>query len=246
MRASGRQGVTAWLVLTCLGLIAGCAKPPADSTGAALDAEKDSVQARQVVERARLTLESLAAEPGQPEFRDATARAKGIFVAPEVVRGAFVFGASGGSGLFMARGTKPSEWHGPAFYTLTDISWGLQAGGDVSEVVLLAMTDRGVTALLTNNIKLGGNIGVAAGPTGAGVAGSTAGLSADILSYSRAKGLYAGLSLDGAVVTTRDSWNAAYYGKPVTPTDILITGNVKRPADEAGLIAALNKVAVAK
>jgi len=246
MRARGRQALTVGLVLMCLGLMAGCTKPQAGSTGAALEAEKDSVQARQVVERARLTLESFAADPGLERFRDVTATAKGIFVAPEVVRGAFVFGASGGNALFMARGTKPDEWRGPAFYTLADISWGLQAGGDVSEVVLLAMTDRGVTALLTNNVKLGGNIGVAAGPVGSGAAGSTAALSADILSYSRAKGLYAGLSLDGAVVTTRDSWNTAYYGKPVTPTDILVTGSVKRPADASNLIGALNKVAVAK
>jgi lipid-binding SYLF domain-containing protein len=246
MRASGRGAVTVWLMLICLGLMVSCAKPQAGSTSAALEAEKEAVEARQVVERSRLTLESFAADAGLERFREVTSQAKGIFVAPEVVRGAFVFGASGGNGLFMARGTKPGEWHGPAFYSLADISWGLQAGGDVSEVVLLAMTDKGVTALLTNNVKLGGNVGVAAGPVGAGAAGSTAALSADILSYSRAKGLYAGLSLDGAVVKTRDNWNAAYYGKPVTPTDILVTGNVRRPADASNLIGALNKVAVAK
>lgn len=245
MRADGRA-VMAWLVLICLGLLVGCAKPEAGSTSAALEAEKESVQARQIVERSRLTLESFAADPGLGQFKDLTAKAKGIFVAPEVVRGAFVFGASGGNGLFMARGTQPGQWHGPAFYSLADISWGLQAGGDLSEVVLLAMTERGVTALLTSNVKLGGNAGVAAGPVGAGAAGSTAALSADILSYSRAKGLYAGLSLDGAVMKTRDNWNAAYYGQPVTPTDILITDKAKRPADASPLITSLNKIAVAK
>jgi lipid-binding SYLF domain-containing protein len=246
MRASSKQAVTVWLMVMCLGLMVGCAKPESGSTSAALEAEKESVQTRQVVERSRLTLESFANDPDLGQFRDLTEKAKGVFIAPEVIRGAFVFGASGGNGLFMARGTKPGEWHGPAFYTLADISWGLQAGGDVSEVVLLAMTERGVTALLTNNIKLGANAGVAAGPVGAGAAGSTAALSADILSYSRAKGLYAGLSLDGAVMKTRDNWNAAYYGQPVTPTDILVTGKVKRPADASNLIGALNKVAVAK
>src|SRR5262245_17998823 len=246
MRASGRQTVAVWVVLTCLGLMVGCAKAESGSTSAALEAQKEAVEARQVVERSRLSLESFAADPDMGRFKELTTTAKGIFVAPEVVRGAFVFGASGGQGLLMARGTKPGEWMGPAFYTLADISWGLQAGGDVSEVILLAMTEKGVTALLTSNVKLGANAGVAAGPVGAGAAGSTAALSADILSYSRAKGLYAGLSLDGAVMKTRDNWNAAYYGQPVTPTDILVTGKVKRPADAANLIGALNKIAVAK
>ncbi|MGH2394505.1 MAG: lipid-binding SYLF domain-containing protein [Candidatus Limnocylindria bacterium] len=234
--------------------MAGCAKPTAEtaSAKATLDAERDSVEARQLVDRARLTLESFASDPRlSAHFREVTQSAKGVFVAPEVIRGALVLGASGGNGLFVARGDKPGEWRGPAFYTLADLSWGLQAGGDSSEVVLLAMTDRGVSALLSNNVKLGAGVGVAAGPVGGGAAGSTAALSADILSYSRAKGLYAGISLDGAVVATRDAWNRAYYGKEVTPPEILIKGapvgkGTARSADAARLIEALNKIAVAK
>ncbi|HEY7365180.1 MAG TPA: lipid-binding SYLF domain-containing protein [Methylomirabilota bacterium] len=241
---SGHAGIG----LMCLLGLAGCAKPSAEtaSATATLEAERDRVEARQLVDRARLTLESFAADPRlSAQFREVTQSARGVFVAPEVLRGALVVGASGGNGLFMTRGAKPGEWRGPAFYKLADLSWGLQAGGDSSEVVLLAMTERGVTALLSNNVKLGAGVGVAAGPVGGGAAGSTAALSADILSYSRAKGLYAGISLDGAVVATRDEWNRAYYGKEVTPTDVLVTGGA-RDAGAAKLVEALNRIAVAK
>lgn len=254
MRHGMRWAGYACIGMVCLVSLAGCAKPTAEtaSAKAATEAERDSVNARQLVDRARLTLEDFASDPRlSAQFREVTQSAKGVFVAPEVLRGALVLGASGGSGLFMARGDKPGEWRGPAFYRLADLSWGLQAGGDSSEVVLLAMTDRGVSALLSNNVKLGAGVGVAAGPVGGGAAGSTAALSADILSYSRAKGLYAGISLDGAVVTTRDEWNKAYYGKEVTPPDILVKGatlgkGTAQSADTARLIEALNKIAVGK
>jgi len=88
------------------------------------------------------------------------------------------------------------------------------------------MTDRGVTTLLQSSVKLGADVGIAAGPFGAGAQAATANISADILAFSRSKGLYGGVSLDGAVVDVRDSLNKAYYGKPVTPTDILVKHTV--------------------
>jgi len=134
------------------------------------------------------------------------------------------------------------QWGGPAFYTLGEASFGLQAGGDASEVVLVALSERGVSALLSTSAKLGANVSIALGPVGAGLEGATANLSADIVSYSRNQGLYAGLSLDGAVVAVREGLNTAYYGKPVTPTQILIRREVSTP-QAAGLIGAVAKVA---
>jgi lipid-binding SYLF domain-containing protein len=122
------------------------------------------------------------------------------------------------------------------------VSFGLQIGGSASEVVLLAMTDRGVNALLESSAKLGANVGVAAGPVGMGAAASTANLSADILSFSRSKGLYVGLSLDGAIVKTREDWNNAYYGGIVTPTDILLKRSVTNP-DSGGLLDVIARLA---
>ena len=103
------------------------------------------------------------------------------------------------------------------------------------------MTERGVTNLLRPQVKLGADVGVTAGPVGAGAAAASAGLSADLVSYSIAKGLYGGFSVDGSVVGVRTSLNEAYYGKPVTPTEILVKGDVKNPhADD--LVAAVTKL----
>ena len=183
-------------------------------------ADDDITQARQMVEKARMTLESFAKAPEMGVLRDLLKSARGVFVSPQILRGAFVIGVSGGSGVFLARGK--GDWAGPAFYTIGGASLGFQIGGDASEVVLVAMTERGVNSLLADSVKLGGDIGVAVGPVGAGAEASTANLSADIISFSRSKGLYGGISLDGAVIAVRDSLNAAYYGRDLSPSDILI------------------------
>jgi lipid-binding SYLF domain-containing protein len=189
----------------------------------------DAMDARQLVERAKLSFEGMLAAPEMDGLRDLIRTAKGVFIAPQVLRGAFIFGVSGGSGVFFARSELPGKWNGPAFYTIGSVSFGFQAGGDASEVALLAMTDRGVNALLSTSVKLGADMSVAAGPVGIGVRGATANVSVDMVSFSRAKGLYGGVSLDGAVVGSRSSLNAAYYGKDVSTQDILIRGSVANP-----------------
>jgi SH3 domain-containing YSC84-like protein 1 len=194
----------------------------------------------QLAEKAKFTLESFTSDSNMSVFNDLVRQAKGVFIAPQVLKGAFIFGASGGSGVFVAWNEKTRSWAGPAFYTIGGASFGLQIGGQAAEVGLLAMTDRGVKALLSSSVKLGADVGIAAGPIGAGASASTANLSVDILSFSRAKGLYGGISLDGAVVAVRDAWNEAYYGKKIDPTDILILQDVGNP-HAAPLIQAVEK-----
>lgn len=206
----------------------------------------DAQEATQLVDKARLTFDAFIADNEMgPPLRSLVKGAKGVLVYPQILRGAFIVGASGGSGVFLAKDDKADVWGGPAFYTIGQGSFGLQAGGDASEVVLVALTERGVAAMLANSAKLGANASVAAGPVGAGAEASTANISADIIAYSRAQGLYAGISLDGAVVATRDVLNHAYYGKEVTPTEILIKRTVKNP-QAASLIDAVAKVARGK
>jgi lipid-binding SYLF domain-containing protein len=205
----------------------------------------DATDARQLVEKAKLTFESMSVAPEMDGLRDLMKNAKGVFIAPQVLRGAFIFGVSGGSGVFFARGERPGQWNGPAFYTIGEASFGLQAGADASEIVLLAMTDRGVTALLSTSVKLGADASVAAGPVGIGVRAATANLSVDILSFSRSKGLYGGVSVEGAVIATRGSLNAAYYGRDVSPADILIRGAASNP-HAAPLIERIRKSTEAK
>ncbi len=240
-RMNGRRGMyrltvlgvaVSVTVLAIAGVIVG--PPPAFAD--------DASEAQQLVEKARLSFESFAADPNFQALRDYLKTAKGVYVAPQVLRGAFIIGVSGGSGVLLARDEKAGGWGGPAFYTIGEASFGLQAGADASEVILLAMTERGVSKLLSTGVKLGADVGIAAGPVGAGVRGETAGLSADIVTFARSKGLYAGISLEGAVVATRDALNKAYYGKPVTPTDILVRREVSNP-QAAGLIKAVAEVA---
>jgi SH3 domain-containing YSC84-like protein 1 len=213
---------------------------------AAADAAKDARDAQQLVERARLTVESFIADDkiGKP-VRDLIKKARAVYIAPEVLRGAFIVGASGGSGVLLVRGDK-GQWHGPAFYTIGEASFGLQAGADKSEVMLLIMSDRGVSSMLSSSVKLGADASVAAGPVGAGATAETANVSADILSFARAKGLYAGVSFEGAVMKTREGLNEAYYRKTdVTPTEILIKGTPVNKA-AAQLKTDVSKLAAAK
>jgi SH3 domain-containing YSC84-like protein 1 len=218
-------------------VVAGLVGATALAAGLRPAAADDREEALTLIEQSRLTLRSVLNDKGMQPFRQWIKKAKGVFIAPEVIRGAFLVGASGGSGVFVAR-PQGTEWAGPAFYTIGQASFGFQAGGDVSQLILLAMTDRGVNSLLETTVKLGGDVSVAAGPVGAGVTADTAALSADILSFSRSKGLYGGVSLTGAVVTVRDKLNDAFYGADVNPTDILITRKVSSPAARP-LIAAV-------
>jgi lipid-binding SYLF domain-containing protein len=185
----------------------------------------DKTDAQNIVTKANMTFNSFMSDKNFTEMRKLSRSAKGIFIAPQVLKGAFVVGASGGTGVLLVR-EEGGKFTQPAFYTIGSVSFGFQIGGQASEVILLAMTDRGVTTLLQSSVKLGADVGIAAGPYGAGAQAATANISADILAFSRSKGLYGGVSLDGAVVDVRDSLNKAYYGKPVTPTDVLVKKNV--------------------
>jgi lipid-binding SYLF domain-containing protein len=200
----------------------------------------DTLDAQHLVERAKYTIESFQDDPNMGEFRNALRQAKAVLILPQVIRIGFLFGGSGGSGVMMASDGK-GGWNGPAFYNLGAISFGVLAGAEAAEVVILAMTDRGLNAMLKTSVKLGADASLSMGPFGAGVAAATANLSADLVAFQRGKGLYAGLSIDGAVVDTRDTMNRLYYGQEVTPTDILVVGEPKNP-QAGGLASVLTKL----
>lgn len=226
------RGVTGWVVAAAVvALVAGTGPAWSD----------DAQDARQLVEKAKLTVEQFQTDSNMGSLRDLAKKAKGMLILPQMVRAAFIVGGSGGSGVLMARDEKAGKWNGPAFYTLGGASFGFQAGADAAEVVILAMTERGVTKLLSPQVKLGADVSVAAGPVGGGASAATAGLSADLISFSMAKGLYGGFSVDGSVAGVRAALNEAYYGKPVTPADILIKGAVKNPHAN-GLMGAVAKL----
>jgi lipid-binding SYLF domain-containing protein len=188
----------------------------------------DLQDARELVDRARIALEGFATDPVMGGFRDLLKRARAVLVVPGFVRAAFLLGVAGGSGVLVAQ--AQGEWSPPAFYRLGGASVGIQAGGDASDVVLLIMSNAGLGAFRTSTLKLGLDASIAAGPIGAGMAASTAALSADIVQYSRSHGLYVGVSVDGSLVSVREESNLAFYGQPVTPVDILIRRSVSNPA----------------
>jgi lipid-binding SYLF domain-containing protein len=224
------------------GVIAGALAAAIGAASVRPAAADDVQEAEHLVERCRLTFESFMTDSNFAALKDLLKKARGLFLAPAVLRGAFLIGAAGGSGVFVARDPKAGRWNGPAFYTLGELSFGFQAGGDSSEVALVAMTERGVTAMLSTNIKLGTDASIAAGPFGIGASAATANTSVDLLSFSRSKGLYGGVSLQGAAVAVRGSLNRAFYGKEVTVTDILVRGEVSSPK-AAPLIEAVARAA---
>ena len=206
----------------------------------------DEAEQKELVEKSRMTLDGFLADSNMGWFRDHMKEAKGIFIVPQLLKAAFLFGGEGGSGVFLVKDNKTGEWSDPAFYTMGAGSFGFQFGAQASEVVLLVLSQRGVESLLTSTFKLGGDVSVAIGPVGAGIEGSTAmNLSADLLTFARAKGLFGGISLEGAVIATRDEWNRDYYGKEVRPTDILVKRAVMNP-QSADLKAALARAAAGK
>ena len=150
--------------------------------------------------------------------------AKAMVIVPRSLRGGFIFGASGGNALMIAR-NEDGSWSEPTFFTLGSLSFGFQIGGEMSESVLLVMTNRGMERLLSTTVKLGADVSLAAGPIGGGAKAQTA----DILAFSRSRGLYGGISLEGALLKSRTSWNREYYGADVTSADIVFRQKVARP-----------------
>jgi lipid-binding SYLF domain-containing protein len=184
---------------------------------------------QKLVDAADTTFSNFVRDPDMTWFQQNVGRAKAVLIAPEVVKAGFIVGGSGGRAVLVAKDPKSAKWVGPAFYTLATGSVGFQAGIAVSEAVTLVMTDKGMNSLLASSFKMGGDASVAAGPVGAGAKSDVV---ADLVTFSRSKGVYGGLNLDGTVVSTSDEWNSAYYGKKVLAPDILVRMNVQAKGAE--------------
>ncbi len=188
------------------------------------------------VDQALATMNDFKASPDQQWFRQNVQRAQGVAIFPRIVRAGFIFGGSGGSGVLLGRDVKTGTWSNPSFHTIGSVTFGLQIGATVSNVVALVMTQRGMNALLSTEVNLGTDVSIAVGPVGQGVAAATT----DILMFSRDRGLFGGLTVDGSVISPRPSWNADFYGQPASPADILIRRNVSNPGADALINAVTN------
>jgi lipid-binding SYLF domain-containing protein len=150
-------------------------------------------------------------------------RAEAVAVFPSVLKGGFVFGGQYGHGILSVRDRESHTWSAPAFLSLTGGSFGAQIGGQAVDLVLVIMNRRGLDQLLRNQFKIGLDAAAAAGPVGRNVAASTdIQLRAEILSYSRSRGLFVGVTIDGASVRQDQDANMRFYGKAYTTRQIVM------------------------
>lgn len=201
-------------------------------------AEEDS-KPEKVLEKAQATFDMFINHKDLDWARENMPDAKGVFIVPRVIEAAFLVGGSGGSGALLIKDEETGEWSEPAFFTMGSGSIGLQIGGKVAQTLLMIMSQKGVDAFQKTKFQLGADLAVTTGPVGGKIQGATA----DAYAYSLSKGAFLGMSLEGAVISPRDKWNEAFYGKAVTPSDILIARTVSNP-QSSELRSALAKASV--
>ena len=181
-------------------------------------------------EKAAKVFGEIMATPDKGIPTDLLNKAECVAVFPGVVKAGFIVGGKAGRGVASCR--TPSGWSAPAFLEIKGGSVGLQIGGSSTELVLLFMNTNGLKKLVSNKVELGADASVAAGPVGREAAASTdASMSAEILSYSRSKGLFAGISLKGSVVSAEKSDMEDTYGKGVTALQVLAASNTRAPSE---------------
>ena len=204
----------------------------------------DKSEAQSMVYKAKGTILDLTNDQMFYWLNGYLKKARGVLIFPQIIKGGFILGGSGGTGLFMVRDEATGAWSYPAFYTLGSVTFGLQIGGEAAEVVMVAMSQKAVNTLLSSSVKLGGDVSIAVGPLGGGAKGSVAvpEVTADFISFTRTKGLYAGLNLEGSVLGVRTGLNEAYYGAGTMPIDVVIMKKVSNPGAEE-LRSALEKAA---
>ena len=205
--------------------VSGIAGPaPAQAPGS-------TAEQRALLAEAEAALEAINADPHiGKNFKTAIARARAVYIVPELIKGGFIFGGEGGTGVLLAR-LPEGGWSAPAFIVMGGASIGLQLGGQVSQVAFTIMTDKGLAAILNNKVKLGADLSVAVGVAGAGTeAATTTAAGADIFQFAVSKGLFGGGTVEGAVLEPRDAWNAALYGGQYkTPRDIVSDRSLNPP-----------------
>lgn len=189
------------------------------------------------LDNAAKVLHEVMATPDKGIPEEVLDHAKCVAVVPHMVKGGFVFGAEGGRGVATCR--NANGWSAPAFFSVEGGSWGLQIGVEGIDLVMIFQTDKGMEHLLNSKFKIGADASAAAGPVGRHASADTDWkMNAEILTYSRAKGVFAGLTLNGAAVHPDDDSMKAVYGPDVTERQVL-TGKVPAPASAHAFLAAI-------
>jgi lipid-binding SYLF domain-containing protein len=180
-----------------------------------------------------------APDKGIPQ--DLLAKSECIVIVPGLKKGAFIVGAKYGKGFMSCRKPNGVGWSAPGSIRVEGGSFGFQIGGSETDVVLLVMNQGGAKKLLQSKFTVGGDASAAAGPVGRTSSAATdAQMNAEILTYSRARGLFAGISLEGATLRPDDDWNKELYGREITNKDIVL-GDTRPPASASRLLGVINK-----
>jgi lipid-binding SYLF domain-containing protein len=212
-------------------------KADAKNEGTKAGEERDKVMAR--LDDSSKILNELLSAPDKGIPNEVFDSAKCVAVVPSMVKGGFVFGAEHGRGVATCR--TEHGWSAPAFFVITGGSWGLQIGVQAADLVMLIMNQQGMNDLLSSKFKLGANGSVAAGPVGRDASASTDWkMKAEVLAYSRTRGLFAGLTLNGAVIKQDDDSTVALYGRPERFRPTLL-GQVRPPAAAEHFLATVRR-----
>ncbi len=192
------------------------------------------------VQEAATVLREIHGVPDKDIPQDLWEKAACVIVVPGLKKAALVVGGEYGKGLMSCR--HDGEWSAPIFMRVEKGSWGLQIGAQSIDLVLLVMNSKGMEKMLRNKVSLGVEASVAAGPVGRDARAATdAQMTAEILSYSRTQGLFAGINLSGGVVRADADDNVDLYGKTIAPKDVVMTGTVKAPAVADAFMTALKR-----
>jgi lipid-binding SYLF domain-containing protein len=192
------------------------------------------------VQEAATVLREIHGVPDKDIPQDLWEKAACVLVVPGLKKAALVVGGEYGKGLMSCR--HDGEWSAPIFMRVEKGSWGLQIGAQSIDLVLLVMNSKGMEKILRNKVSLGVEASVAAGPVGRDARAATdAQMTAEILSYSRTQGLFAGINLSGGVVRADADDNVDLYGKTIAPKDVVMTGTVKAPAVADAFMTALKR-----
>lgn len=185
---------------------------------------------QETVDRAALAVQNLMNDNTGKDAQSVLRRARAVMICPRVFKAGFLFGGQGGTCVLAARDAAGS-WSSPAFYGLGGASFGFQAGMQDAEVAFLIMTQKGLTAIMDSQLKLGADAAATFVDLGGGVEGATTmAFNADVVGFSKARGLFAGISLGGSMLSAKSDWNAAYYGRPVGVQQVVLTMEATNPA----------------
>ena len=207
-------------------------------TGAAF--AEDAAKLNERVEAAHAVLHELMATPDKGIPLDIAARATCVAVVPGYKKGAFIVGGQYGQGVATCR--TATGWSAPVFIQITGASFGLQAGGQSTDLVLVGMNHHSMDDILKEKVKLGGDLAVAAGPVGRNSQAATSVLAnAEFLTYSRSKGLFAGVDLTGDVVNQNINDTKTYYGRDI-PYRAVLSGSVPTPVGARHFVATVNQM----